>query len=147
MTKGKRPFFRKSDFLVLLFLSLAVFSAYYLRYMHSQAVESYAEVLYGRHVLAKIPLVLGEEKSIQLPDLPQITFHTYKDGSIAFEHSSCADQICVRTGKIKYPGEFAACLPNQTLLRIVSATEVEEQEKKQVATQEEKQKTQVDIGG
>ena len=41
------------------------------------------------------------------------------DGESAhFLHSSCPDKICINTGWLKSDGEWAACLPNKTVLKI-----------------------------
>lgn len=35
-----------------------------------------------------------------------------------FDHSDCPDKVCVNTGKLSASGEWAACLPNETVLKI-----------------------------
>ena len=41
------------------------------------------------------------------------------DGNRArFLHSDCPDKVCVNTGWLKTEGEWAACLPNKTVLKI-----------------------------
>ncbi|MBR6632736.1 MAG: NusG domain II-containing protein [Clostridia bacterium] len=41
------------------------------------------------------------------------------DGESAyFEHSDCPDKVCVNTGRLSVSGEWAACLPNETVLKI-----------------------------
>jgi hypothetical protein len=52
-------------------------------------------------------------------------FHLYEDGSIAFEQSDCPEKICIRAGKLHLPGQFAACLPNGLILKIVALEEDE----------------------
>ncbi len=42
------------------------------------------------------------------------------DGKSAwFEHSDCPDKVCIETGKLSLSGQWAACLPNETVLKIV----------------------------
>ncbi|MBE6650710.1 MAG: NusG domain II-containing protein [Ruminococcaceae bacterium] len=36
-----------------------------------------------------------------------------------FHHSDCPDKVCINTGKLHISGEWAACLPNETVLKIV----------------------------
>ena len=38
--------------------------------------------------------------------------------SVYFEHSDCPDKVCVNTGKISLTGQWAACLPNKTVIKI-----------------------------
>ena len=40
-------------------------------------------------------------------------------GEIAFYHSGCPDQTCVRTGTLRTPGQVAVCLPARVSVRIV----------------------------
>lgn len=43
---------------------------------------------------------------------------TARDGRIWFTSSTCADQICVNTGKLERAGDIAVCLPNRVLVKI-----------------------------
>jgi hypothetical protein len=43
-------------------------------------------------------------------------------GAISFYHSDCPDQICVRTGKLKKPGQVAVCLPGKVSVRVISSS-------------------------
>ncbi len=38
--------------------------------------------------------------------------------SVWFVSSDCTDKVCVNTGKLSVSGEWAACLPNSTVLKI-----------------------------
>lgn len=42
------------------------------------------------------------------------------DGKSAhFEESDCPDKVCIKTGELSVTGEWAACLPNKTVVKIV----------------------------
>ncbi len=41
------------------------------------------------------------------------------DGNAHFTDSPCRDKICISMGKIDRSGEWAACLPNSVLIRII----------------------------
>lgn len=42
------------------------------------------------------------------------------DGDSAyFLRSDCPDKVCIKTGKLSVAGEWAACLPNGTVLKII----------------------------
>ncbi len=38
--------------------------------------------------------------------------------AVYFEHSDCPDKVCVNTGKLSLVGQWAACLPNSTVIKI-----------------------------
>lgn len=39
---------------------------------------------------------------------------------VYFEVSDCPDLVCVNTGRLTRDGEWAACLPNEIFLKVVS---------------------------
>ena len=81
--------------------------------------NTYAEIYYKSELIDRINLD-GKEK-IYIPEQnPNVKIHIYEDKSIAFEKSDCPDKICIKTGRISYPGESAACLPNGIIIKIVS---------------------------
>ena len=63
---------------------------------------------------------LDENTLFSVPGKPNVVFETH-DGAVAFVKSDCPDQICVHTGFISNELEFAACLPNKLILRIVNS--------------------------
>jgi hypothetical protein len=40
------------------------------------------------------------------------------NNEIYFKHSDCPDKLCVKSGKLKNVGDFAACLPNRVSVSI-----------------------------
>ena len=38
------------------------------------------------------------------------------NGEARFTHSDCPDELCVQSGPISEPGEWAACLPNEVII-------------------------------
>jgi hypothetical protein len=49
-----------------------------------------------------------------------------KDGAARVVASPCANQTCVAAGAIRRPGQWVACLPNQTLLLIEGNTDTDD---------------------
>jgi hypothetical protein len=43
-------------------------------------------------------------------------------GAVRFIESQCPDKLCIKTGTLKSPGEYAACLPAGVAVKIVSKT-------------------------
>lgn len=41
-----------------------------------------------------------------------------EDGGVEFIRSPCAQQVCVRTGRITRRGQIVACVPNRVVVRI-----------------------------
>ena len=41
-----------------------------------------------------------------------------KDGSVMVREADCKNQVCVRTGRIRNPGEVIACLPHRMIIYI-----------------------------
>ncbi len=43
-----------------------------------------------------------------------------EDGTIRFANARCPDHDCERFGRLSKPGEWAACLPAQVVVRLPS---------------------------
>lgn len=109
---------KKKDFLIIagiLVAALCIWAATSVRFSRSQA--PYAEIRYDGNLIKTI--YLDEPQTFSVDPLPQVIFEV-KDGSVAFIHSDCPDQICVHTGWLNRSGQFAACLPNKVTLQINS---------------------------
>lgn len=48
-----------------------------------------------------------------------------ENGYVFVSDASCPDKICVRHRKIRFAGEAITCLPNKTVIKIVSGKEVD----------------------
>ena len=46
-----------------------------------------------------------------------------RDGSVFVESAPCANQICVKTGRVSRPGQWIACLPNRVFVAVEGAAE------------------------
>lgn len=79
-----------------------------------------AEVYYRAVLVKTVDLSAGESETFALEQLPNVVISVYSDGSIAFIQSDCPDQICVQAGHLHLAGQFAACLPNQIYIKIIS---------------------------
>ncbi|MBR1736010.1 MAG: NusG domain II-containing protein [Firmicutes bacterium] len=113
----KNKFFLKKDILVILILIIVSAVIYCITSSYYSDKKVYAEILHDKKVIKKVDL--SQPSEFSLPDIPNITFEV-KDNAIAFTHSDCPDKICVKTGFISHAGSSAACLPNKTVVRIVS---------------------------
>lgn len=110
---------KKTDIIILAALVLACAGTLLLmRFAHGGS-RVRAEI-YRDSQLIKTVVLPAAPGRFSLDGVPNVTFETYDDGSIAFASSDCPDQVCVRTGRLSAPGQFAACLPNGLYVKIVS---------------------------
>lgn len=114
-------FIRKTDLIIVAVLLAVGVGGWFLYRALFAETPAVAEIYCGSELVESIPLVKGEDRTFSVPQNEHVVFHLYPDGSICFEESDCPDQVCVRTGRIRLPGESAACLPNEMILKIVSA--------------------------
>ncbi|MBN2557781.1 MAG: NusG domain II-containing protein [Clostridia bacterium] len=118
-------FFKKTDIIIILVIiaaSLVVWGAY----RHATRKEPpRAEIYHYSQLVKIIDLDKGEDLVFSIAEEPDVVFHLYPDGSICFEESDCPDQICVHTGRISAPGQFAACLPNGITMKITTGDDAD----------------------
>lgn len=112
---------KKRDFIIIAALAVAALLIYLLSSGALGKAGVFAEIYYRSELVKTVALTEGREERFSLEQEPQVVFHLYEDGAIAFEASDCPDKICIRSGKLKNAGQMAACLPNEIVVRIVSA--------------------------
>ncbi len=111
---------KKADIVLIVVLLLSA-PLFLLLNRHFSAKKGvYAEIYHNSVLVYRIKLSTAKEGSFSIPGVPKVVFHQYADGSIAFIKSDCPDKICIRSGRLKNAGQFAACLPNKVMLKIVS---------------------------
>ena len=107
----ERKLFRKRDIIILLALLAA--SAFFF-FITSKDTGEYAEVWLDGNIYRSFKL--SEPFEITLDNGVTIV----GDGESArFDHSDCKDKVCINTGRLSLSGQWAACLPNGTVLKIV----------------------------
>ena len=120
---------RRRDLVVILGLAaLALVIWLVVRQTAPVAEETprHAEVWFEDRLLERIPMVTGEPRDFHYDEAEAVVLHRDAEGRVAFVHSDCPDQICVRTGFLALPGRFAACLPRHMLLTVVADEEAGE---------------------
>lgn len=120
-------FFKRTDIIIIaciIIISGALMGIY--RYNMSED-DVKAEIYYYNDLINTVDLSQGQERVFTIPQSENILLQVYEDGSIAFIESDCPDKICIRTGKISEPGEFAACLPNGVVIKVVPKNERDEE--------------------
>lgn len=107
----ERRLFRKRDIIILLILLIV---SVILFFATSKDKGAYAEIWIDGKLYRSLDLNSSFELSLD----NGVTLTG--DGSGAwFEHSDCKDKVCINTGKLSISGQWAACLPNSTVLKIV----------------------------
>lgn len=112
-------YFKKTDLIivaVLLFISAMIWFTY--DYFTADK-SAKAEIYYYSKLVKTVDLNKGVEETFSISQNKDVVFHLSKDGRIQFEKSNCPDQVCIHAGKLGTVGQYAACLPNGIVLKIV----------------------------
>lgn len=116
-------FFKRTDIIIIIGI-IAVSAVSWAVYSHIFADDRVkAEIYYYSDLVETVELFRREEKIFSIPQDEHVVFHQYPDGSIAFEESDCPDKVCIHAGKLRMTGQFAACLPNGIVMKIVPVKE------------------------
>lgn len=111
---------RKADLIIIAVIVLLALVFLLLNKFFLTENGVYAEIYHDSKLVKRIELSNAKAGSFSIPGKPDVVFQLYDDGSIAFIESDCPDKVCIRSGRLKYAGQFAACLPNRMMLKIVS---------------------------
>lgn len=117
-----RRFLAKKDILVIVVLLCAASLWLGYRAQHTQGDARIAQIQVDGVVAARLPL--DRDTVYTVPGRPAVILEV-KNGSCAFIHSDCPDQVCVHAGFQSVPGASAACLPNRVVLRIIGGDGVD----------------------
>lgn len=116
-------FFKRTDIIIIIGIiavSVASWGIYNYAFAEDQVK---AEIYYYSDLIKTVELNTGEDTTFSIPEDEHVVFHLYQDGSIAFVESNCPDKVCIHAGKLKTVGQFAACLPNGIVMKLVPAKE------------------------
>lgn len=114
-------FARKTDLIIIAILAAAGVLVWVIFNGTPDRAGTVAEIYYKSELVKTIDLSKSSDVSFSLSALPNVVFHQYPDGSIAFIESDCPDKICIETGRLHIDGQVAACLPNQVYVKIVDS--------------------------
>ena len=116
-------FFNKSDIIIIaIIIAVAMGSWVAYNFIFSDQ-SAKAEIYYYSELIDTIDLDDGEDRVFSIPQNHNVVFHLYEDGQICFEESNCPDKVCVNTGKLNQVGQYAACLPNGIVIKIVPGSD------------------------
>ena len=121
MLREKLKYFKKYDLFIILFIFIISFLSWFFYQYFMPDEPPKAEIYYYSKLVKTVDLGKGTERFFSIEENPNVVFHLFEDGGICFEESDCPHKLCVKTGKLSRPGEFAACLPNGIILKIVTS--------------------------
>ena len=112
---------KKSDLLLIPASLIVCVLVYFIMSRAGSAEPKKAEIYHENKLVFTVDLDAGTSETMVMPDNPNVVIEKSEDGSIRFSSSDCPDKVCVKTGKINLPGSVAVCLPNKTMIKVVSA--------------------------
>lgn len=112
-------FIKKSDLIIIAIILLVSITSLFLYKYFTKDESPRAEIYYYTELVKTIDLGSGVDSHFSIENEPDVVFHVTADGSISFEQSDCPDKLCINTGELSRPGQFAACLPNGIVIKIV----------------------------
>lgn len=119
--EGAMKFFKKTDVIIIAVI-LAFSGISWVIYDTAFSDKAArAEIYYYSELVQTVELEKGEEMTFSVPQEEDVVFQLDTEGNIAFIQSDCPDKVCIKAGKLHQVGQFAACLPNGLVLKIVSA--------------------------
>lgn len=112
-------FFKKSDIYIIAAIIAVSLLSWGIHSLATKDDKPKAEIYLYSELVKTIDLSKGEDVHFSVEGEPDVVFHVTSDGKIRFEASDCPDKLCIKSGALSKPGQFAACLPNGLVLKIV----------------------------
>ncbi|MGE5613710.1 MAG: NusG domain II-containing protein [Bacillota bacterium] len=113
-------YLRKMDLILIAVIAVLALGFWLANRFFFMEKGTYAEIYRNSRLVFRVKLSTAKEGSFSIPGEPNVVLHIYSDRSIAFIKSDCPNKLCIRSGRLKDAGQFAACLPNKIMLKIVS---------------------------
>ncbi len=112
----RRLFSRRDIVIFLCLIALSALALFFMGKENGEVVEIWVDgELYKKEALST-PMKLTLENGVEIECDGEAVF---------FSHSDCPDKVCVRSGKMKTAGQWAACLPNKTVVKISGKEKVD----------------------
>ncbi len=114
-------FYKKTDLITIAGILLVSLVSWVLFDIYSSNQSVKAEIYYYSQLVETVDLSKPVRHTFSIKENPNVIFQIDEDGGIAFIASDCPDKVCIKTGRLHRAGEYAACLPNGIILKIVAA--------------------------
>ncbi len=117
-------FLKKHKFDILLIGSLVLLALIFvISFQLLKSEGSYVSVTVNK--IETKTYSLSENREYKILNGDEYNILVIKDGYAYIKEASCPDKLCVHQGKVKNNGEQLICLPNKTIITVVSENESE----------------------
>lgn len=106
---------RRNSVILAISLVIVFFIFYMIQRMQPREDSLRAVIQLDGKTVHTMPLDRDEEYVVGDLD-GNYNIVTVKDGSVMVQEANCANQVCVKTGQIRYEGEVIACLPHKMII-------------------------------
>ncbi len=111
---SKRPFFKKTDIIIIAAILIVCAALVGVRYFTGSRSDALSAQIYsGDKPIKTVMLSKNEVFTLNGAEFE------VKDGKIRFLSSDCPDKLCVNTGFIQNSGDVAVCLPKKLYIKII----------------------------
>lgn len=112
----ERKLITKNDILLIVAIVLIIVISFVFKNISNENLT--AEIYFDGKITDTVNLSAKEEKKIVTGENGK-TIIEAKDGKIYFSSSCCKDKVCVRSGELKKNGDFASCLPEKVIVKVI----------------------------
>lgn len=112
----ERKLITKKDVVLIIVIAFVILLSGFLRKGFNNNLI--AQVYFDGEIIETVNLSAKEEKRI-VTGKNGSTVIEAKDGKICFLSSVCPDKICVESGELEKNGDFASCLPEKVIVKVV----------------------------
>ena len=116
----ERKLITKNDIIMLAVFAFVVVFAFVFKNISSEKLV--AEIYFDGEIIETISLSDKEEKVI-CTGVHNETVIRAENGRIYFLSSCCKDKICTDSGLLEKNGDFASCLPEKVIVKVVGEKE------------------------
>ncbi|MBP3329839.1 MAG: NusG domain II-containing protein [Clostridia bacterium] len=112
----ERKLITKNDILLIVAIVLIIVISFVFKNISNENLT--AEIYFDGKITDTVNLSAKEEKKIVTGENGK-TIIEAKDGKIYFSSSCCKDKVCVRSGELEKNGDFASCLPEKVIVKVI----------------------------
>ncbi len=119
----ERSFVKKSDIVIILSVLAAALLFLLWTNLGKGGSDAVAEIYVDGKLSRTIDLSQVEEPYLMELDVQLHVVLEVSPGGIRFIESECPDKICIHTGELTSPPDYAACLPARVAVKVVSTSD------------------------
>lgn len=119
----ERSFVKKSDIVIILSVLAAALLFLLWTSLGKEKSDAVAQIYVDGELYQSIDLSVVEEPYLLTLDAQLHVVLEVSPYGIRFVESECPDKICIHTGELTSPPDYAACLPARVAVKIVSTSD------------------------